>query len=318
MLSQSEDVAEMTATPQVEMETQKYQIIRNKVVPMSQTGTEQEDMSVALFDLSLLDTPHPPLMLPELEEPPPVFPELAIPLPKPEEVVADPQPFKSLKKTSRQDRARAEREAMQANMVQEKCRQLCAELFFRTQAPVSSVGFTSAMRGEGKSFLSMVTAAVLALESDAPVTLLECTWEHPDFADHFEIASTPGLAEWVRGECTKEEIRHKVAANLTVIPAGNARLQRLKLLQMLRKRGLAQLLTQSNELLVVDLPAMVPAGEGALAATLLESLVVVVQATKTPERLIVETCQQLSGLPVHGLLLNQVQSTIPGWLRQIL
>ena len=318
MLSQSEDVVEMTATPQVEMETQKYQIIRNKVVPMSQTDTEQEDMPVALFDLSLLDTPRPPLILPELEESPPVLPEMTIPIPKDEEMVVVPQPFKSLKKTSRQDRARAEREATQAHMVQEKCRQLCAALFFRTQTPVSSLGFTSATRGEGKSFLSMVTAAVLALESDAPVTLVECTWEHPGFADHFEIAPTPGLAEWVRGECTVEEIRHKVTDNLTVIPAGNARLQRLKLLQMLRKRGLAQLLTQSNELLVVDLPAMLPAGEGALAATLLESLVVVVQATKTPERHIMETCQQLSGLPVHGLLLNQVQSTIPGWLRQML
>jgi len=34
--------------------------------------------------------------------------------------------------------------------------------------------------------------------------------------------------------------------------------------------------------------------------------------------MIAETCSQLKDLPVHGLLLNQVESSIPRWLRQIL
>ena len=31
-----------------------------------------------------------------------------------------------------------------------------------------------------------------------------------------------------------------------------------------------------------------------------------------------DTCTQLKDLPVHGLILNQVASRIPAWLRQIL
>jgi hypothetical protein len=34
--------------------------------------------------------------------------------------------------------------------------------------------------------------------------------------------------------------------------------------------------------------------------------------------MIAETCAQLKDLPIHGLILNQGDSRIPRWLRQLL
>ncbi len=181
-----------------------------------------------------------------------------------------------------------------------------------------SLGFTSSLRGEGKSFLAMITASMLAKDSNAPVTLLECDWGHPCLHEHFGFGQTPGLAEWLRGECSEMAIRHEVGKNLTVIPAGNGQEDAVKLLQQMRRKPIADLFGHSDELLVVDLPAIIPSAYGVLAAELVESLVVVVRAGVTPGSLVRETCVQLKDAQVHGLLLNQVQSNVPQWMRQIM
>lgn len=113
------------------------------------------------------------------------------------------------------------RDTAAIQMIQERCRQLCFSLFFREHAPVRSVGFTSSIDGEGKSFLSLVTAQVLAHDANEPVTLVECNWKHPSLHEYFGVPATPGLAELLRGSCNEDDIRHQVEDNLTIIPAGN-------------------------------------------------------------------------------------------------
>lgn len=216
-------------------------------------------------------------------------------------------------------RSISKRGAVNASVLQERCRQLCLSLFLREHAPVRSLGLTSARAGEGKSFLTMVMANVLAKDVSDPVTLLECNWEHPCLHEHFGIASTPGVAEWLRGECDETAIRHRIDPNLTVIPAGEGRRDAVKLTQQLRKQGLLTAFTRSpNELLVVDLPAIVTCAYGPLLASLLDSLILVVWAGVTTDRMLAETCAQLKDMPVDCVILNQMESKIPRWIRQLL
>jgi Mrp family chromosome partitioning ATPase len=205
-----------------------------------------------------------------------------------------------------------------ARGLQERCRQLCLALFFDEHAPVRSLGFTSPLKGEGKTFLATVTARVLANDSNDPITLLECNWEHPTLHEYYGFSGTPGLAEWLRKECSESDIRHQASSNLTVIPAGDGKQDAVKLLQQLRREDFMDTLVHPNELLVVDLPAIVTTAYGSLAANLVESLIIVVRAGGTPDALVTETCTQLKDLPVHGVILNRVESHIPRWIRQIL
>ena len=211
-----------------------------------------------------------------------------------------------------------ERDAANARMLQERCRQLCLSHFFREHAPVRSLGFTSSIEGEGKSFLALVTAQVLAHDSSEPVTLVECNWEHPSLYKYFDIPETPGLAEWLHGTCNEDDIRYRVDDNLTVIPAGNGSQDAVKLLKQLQQIGLHKTFAHQNQLLIVDLPPIITTGYGSLAAGLLESIVVVVRAQVVPNSMVIETCKRLKDLPVHGIILNQGESRIPGWIRQLL
>jgi Mrp family chromosome partitioning ATPase len=228
--------------------------------------------------------------------------------------VRSPQHPKSL---SRSDLKRLA-QVTNIRVIQERCRQVCLSLFFREHSPVRSLGFTSSIAGEGKSFLTMVMANVLAHDSNESVTLLECNWEHPCFHEYFGISPTPGLAEWLRGECDESAIRHTFDNNLTVIPAGDGRKDAVKLLRQIQHEGLLKSIAHANELLVVDLPPVIPSAYGALAASLVESLIIVIRAGVTTDLMVAETYNQLKDLAVQGVILNQMESRVPRWLRQLL
>lgn len=202
--------------------------------------------------------------------------------------------------------------------VREQLRQLCLTLFLSDETPIRSLGVTSALQGEGKSLLATTMAAILADDVSMPVTLLECNWDHPQMHERHGIAPVPGLAEWLRGEAGDADIRHQVRHNLTVIPAGNGGHDAMKLMRQLQPTGVSGLPVRRDEILIVDLPPIVSCAYGLLAASLVESLVLVVRAGKTPETAVAEASSQLAALPVAGVILNQVESRIPRWLQQLL
>src|SRR5262249_54329648 len=100
-------------------------------------------------------------------------------------------------------------------LVQEQSRKLGVSLFLREQSPVRSVGFTSAVAAGGRSFLALMPAAVLAQDSTEPVLLLDVNWEHATLHEQLGLPATPGLAEWLGGECDEADVRHQVTENLS-------------------------------------------------------------------------------------------------------
>lgn len=203
-------------------------------------------------------------------------------------------------------------------LVREETRKLSLSLFFREQSPLRSLGFTSAIGGEGKSFMALMTASVLARDSDEPVILVDTNWEHPTLHSQVGLPQSPGLAEWLRGECDETDVCHQVAENLGVIPAGNEHGDAVKLLRLLHDRSIVDRISSTRARYIFDLPPVVTCAYGRLAASAVESVVVVVRAGITPENMVVEACSQLKDLPIEGIFLNQVSSRIPRWLLRIL
>jgi Mrp family chromosome partitioning ATPase len=214
--------------------------------------------------------------------------------------------------------APSKRAQEEAHLLRIRCKQLCVTTFFQSHTSIRSLGFTSSISGEGKSFLARLAAEVMAEDDSIPVTLLECNWENADFSTVFHLPQGPGLADWLRNDCNLSAIRHQVHPNLTVIPAGNSKNNAIGLLRTLQQHGVHDLLTQPNELLIVDLPAITTTPYGQLAASLFDSLILVVRMGVTPESFISEANSMLKDLPVEGIIFNQAKSVIPSWLRQIM
>ena len=215
-------------------------------------------------------------------------------------------------------RKSSKRDLGTAYIVQEQCQKLCLSLFYREHAPIKRLGLTSALAGEGKSFLSVVSAGMLAQNDTVPVTLIECNWEHPTLHEYFGIPGTPGVAEWLRGECTRADISHQVGPNLTVMVAGNGQRASVRLLRALREKWMPGSDDSPEGLMILELPPVVSSSYGATAASLAEAIVLVVRAGVTPEQYVSEACVQLADAPLAGVLLNQMDSKIPQWIRQLL
>jgi len=203
-------------------------------------------------------------------------------------------------------------------LVREQCQRLCLTLFSRKQDSIRSLGFTSSIGGEGKSFLALTTARLLARDSLESVTLVECNWEHPILHEHFGIPPTPGLAGWLRGMCNEQDIRYRVDDNLTIIPAGDGQQDAVKLLRRIQQRSMWKKLERANDLLVIDLPPVITSSYGSLAAELVDTVVMVVRSEVVPAAVLAEACARLKDASLHGIVSNQEHSRIPRWLRQLL
>ena len=191
-------------------------------------------------------------------------------------------------------------------LIREECRSFCLSLFFQEQ-PVRSLGITSSIAGEGKSFVAAMLAQVLAQDSPHPVILIECNWEHSGLGYYLGCPKAPGIAEWLRGECAVEDIQYQIQDNLTFIPAGHEFDEAMTLLQKLKKVGLRNTLARNNENILIELPPIVTTAYSMFAASLVEALALVVRAGVTPDYLIAEACSSLSTLPMKGMILNQVE-----------
>lgn len=210
------------------------------------------------------------------------------------------------------------------HLVREQCRQLALAL-----------GFASSVAGEGTTFVTLAAATALAADG-GEVTLLDLNWQHPTLHELCGAPQSPGLAEWLRDECALDDACYPIADQLHILPAGDLRRGGVEggrdhrvsdpdddavvLLRRLIAERLPVLRQARPGFHLVDLPPLVTCPFGPLAARTVEALVLVVHAGITPAALVAQACYdaQHQTIPIEGVVLNQIDSHIPRWLRQLL
>jgi Mrp family chromosome partitioning ATPase len=205
-----------------------------------------------------------------------------------------------------------------ASLLQQQCLKLALSIFAGTRSQVRSLGFTSSIAGEGKTFLASATAVALARKANRPVVLVDCNWDHPSLHEMYNLPDAPGLAEWARGECDLATIRHQVAPHLTVIPAGLAMSDSINLTSSIASHGINSLLTEPTEVLVADMPSVLTSAYGSQLAQELDAVTLVVRARTTWDSFVAEAYNELENAQVEGVVLNATQSRIPRWIQRML
>lgn len=198
-----------------------------------------------------------------------------------------------------------------------RAQHLAAELLLDPRAGGRILGITSPMGGEGKSLLAAAVALALSRASHKRTVLIEGTWQRPTLSTLFDLPTGPGLADWLHGLCDASSILYPVSDRLGVIPAGSDDGNELLLLERLQSVGISAL-AGPDDFVIVDLPSVLSTSAARLATSLVERVIVVARAGVTPVPAIVDTCDQLQHVALQGVVLNQVESSIPRWLQRIL
>ena len=169
---------------------------------------------------------------------------------------------------------------------------------------------TSAVPGEGKTFMSLNLALSMRLEEDITVLLVDGDVVNPRFTQILGLESRPGLLDLVKDPALSAEmaILPTDLPGLSVLPAGRQEANATELVASARMHQVVSKLGSDNpaRLVLFDSAPLLVTTESQALAHFAGQVVVVVHADQTPQHVVYDALETLpEGKPVF-LVLNQI------------
>jgi capsular exopolysaccharide synthesis family protein len=192
----------------------------------------------------------------------------------------------------------------------EKYQMICASLnVAQLSRPFKLVMFTSALAGEGKSTLVSSVAIHLA-QAGKRVLLVDLNVHRPVIAQRFHLKSQPGLTDLLARHLPLEQYSQATAfAGLHVLAAGTCPMSSLEFLRSLTAAQFFTRLQQAPfDYVLLDTPPLFAVAETQILASSVEALVLVVNGSQTPQRVLARTRQllwRMQSTRILGVVVNQ-------------
>lgn len=211
---------------------------------------------------------------------------------------------------------RLSRQARRAEMPlasSEKYQMICAGLSVaQLNHPFKLVMFTSALAGEGKSTLVSNVAVYLA-RAGKRVLLVDLNVHRPAIAQRFHLKNHVGLTDMLarHGECLPFEQYSQASsfAGLRLLTAGTRPMNSLEFLRALTAAQFFTRLQQAPfDYVLFDTPPLFAVAETQILASSIGALVLVVNGSRTPQRVLARTRQLLWRMQltrILGVVVNQ-------------
>lgn len=176
---------------------------------------------------------------------------------------------------------------------------------------------TSALPGEGKSFISMNLALSIAMERDSTVLLLEGDPTRPALAEMLGIPPARGLMDLLvdpKLDVSDVLIRTNLG-RLSFIPAGTRQEHATELLASTVMEELVEQLYERypDRILIFDSPPLLAAPEPRVLAQHMGQIVYVVEADQTSQSTVMEALATVESCPVVMAVLNKSSSREEGY-----
>lgn len=194
----------------------------------------------------------------------------------------------------------------------ERCRALCSSLnAIQASNPFKLLMVTSALPGEGKSTIAANLAYFLAV-SGKRVLLIDANLRQPSLDHHFQLENHPGLADalletWahleVRVDGQPTEIPTLSVMTGGVIPANAADMLSSPLTEQLFEH----FTKAPYDYVIFDTPPLLPVADTQILATHIEATILIVDASKTPRKLLLRARQILNrtSTEILGVVINK-------------
>ena len=171
--------------------------------------------------------------------------------------------------------------------------------------PIHSVVISSASPTEGKSF-SAVNLSLAQAQLAGNMTLLaDFDLRRPVIHDLFQCERQPGVTEYLLGKAPLHRcIRRIRGTNLCIMPAGEAVINPLELLNLREVKQLLDELPSVFNWVVLDSPPLLFAADANLLATLCHGSILVVRVGSTSVDSVTRAMQSLCQNNVLGIIVN--------------
>lgn len=174
-----------------------------------------------------------------------------------------------------------------------------------------SLLITSSLPAEGKTFTATNTAISLA-QTGAKVLIIDADMRRPRLHSIFGIDNSVGLSMLLSSELNDEEIdrgiRQDESSQLYLMTSGPIPPNPAELIGSEQMRTLMRMLQQKFTHVVVDSPPIASFTDGVLIASLVDGVILVVNAGKSSRQVVRRSRQLLMeiGAKIFGVVLNKV------------
>lgn len=171
--------------------------------------------------------------------------------------------------------------------------------------PIHTIVVTSPSPAEGKSFAA-VNLALAESNLESNLTLLaDFDFRRPIVHSMFQIDRSPGITDYLLGKAKLHEVIRRVAGtNLYLMPAGEAVINPLELLNLPEVRTMLSNLPQLFNWVILDSPPLLFAADASLLSTLSHATVMVVRIGTTTIDSVTRAMQSLCENNVLGIIVN--------------
>ncbi|MDP2997781.1 MAG: CpsD/CapB family tyrosine-protein kinase [Bryobacterales bacterium] len=175
----------------------------------------------------------------------------------------------------------------------------------QTLQPIHTMVITSPSPAEGKSF-SAVNLAMAESNIAGNMTLLaDFDFRRPIIHNIFQVDRSPGITDYLLGKVALHEAIRKIAGtNLCIMPAGEAVLNPLELLNLREVKILLNQLPSIFNWIILDTPPLLFAADANLMSTLCHGTLLVVRIGATTIDSVTRAMQSLCQNNVLGIIVN--------------
>ena len=185
--------------------------------------------------------------------------------------------------------------------------------------PPYALGMTSAIRGEGVTFVTLRMAAVMAVDLAVPVVVVETGLAYPQLAETFGVEAAPGLTEVLAGEAELDTaLRETSIPNLKTLPGGAMPKHPSRVLRSPTMAQTLAALKEKFDYVLLDTPAVLYSSDGVVLSNLCDGVLWVVRAGVTPIPTVRRGLAMLAREKIVGVALNGSRLEMPRFLVSLL
>jgi len=180
------------------------------------------------------------------------------------------------------------------------------------EGEMRSLAVTSPIKGDGKTTVAANLAATMALDYGQQVLLIDADLRSPSLHRYFGVSGTPGLADYL-GSNSPAELRSYVqdtnVAGLRILPAGKSSTFSSELLASDRMKTLVREIPAQfpGHQVIFDTSPVLSTSDPLVLGRLVDGLIMVVRAGKTPRACLSDALTSLGSKKVVGIVLNAAE-----------
>jgi len=196
-----------------------------------------------------------------------------------------------------------------SSIAAEQYRILCTRISQLRQDSRSYVlAVTSAVKSEGKTFTSLNLAISIARDFDEKVLLIEGDLKSPGLFEYLKHPPGFGLTDVLEGKIDVSACAVELfEGQLSVLFAGKTVGNPSRLLSSLKMQEIITTARENFKYIIIDTPPIIPMADINIYSTLVDGILLVIQAGKTPRSLVKRALSTLAAEKIIGAVLNGVE-----------